>query len=1244
MKSLRLKLICELFVGFILVFALPCNADGTEPPWTSDPDTAALFHFDESNVNNVIDSSGNGAVFTPGSTASMTTEGMFTNALSLAPRTSTSQPKTTIQLPGGVMNPGSFCIDLWFRINSSGAPPETAKYIFSSSNCFLRYRYNGARNMVLNFGLIAEDETGFVRWIEVSTNVNIFKPRPNTWYYVVCNYDGTKISLYVDGALIDTAVATGVISHTSYVLGGVGWANELKTELDGYIDELRFSKVARQGFYKNPKIDIRTYPAAGSGHAIIWTYDANGAASPARLEMTVLDSQSQVVSDANNLLPGQLPAETWLPLSILENDANYTVEVSIVGDDGFGTACESVEFHMPERPEWADTNAGELNGTVLEPWTPIEANGTAISCWGRTYDLGDSLLPVSIISSGHQITSDRLGFTVGHGGATETLDHAQSPASITVSPTGDIAEFSASATSSYCDVNIAGTLEFDGFMTFDVTILPNQPIDTFTLDIPLTNELAKYIQPTQSTAYGDPAGTIPDTGTTYYSLNDYWDWRINSTWICNGQAGFFFIVDSSEYIKTDNDPEIKLVRRGADTLVSIRLYDSAESFNSERHYRFRLQATPIRPFNPDWHETGCMTMTGLNWGINVTPLEDDTVLSLSMAMATYAPQGMFEIIVNNKNNLKEIIEMPYPHWGANEKIGRITDASQEISLLFQKEYSRNAMVLQTPWGSIWEPNNCPWEPNETHKLAFTWGDKLRFYVDGALQGSLSVTGLPMQYPSCKLGSVSARYIMKQLRVSKVVDINSLSSIDPMPQTPDTILIYNNELDLRSDAQTPLHEARDLGIKAMNIFESWCQNESGGVSIYEPLVRNIVEDCHRLGMKVYIYFGFQMADVPEFADMIYECRSGAYRPADYYSPQSQYCYHVSYGGPYQEYLLYHMKRLKEKMGIDGVYLDGSISIIGSDNPAFGCGFVDVDGNRQVTIPIDRIRSFAKRINNLFVQDGGIIYAHLGISPPTMGFATNIFYGEHVGFLNPWESVMDRIPLNTAQTVYNSNNTGVPVILCLHNAWPHLRYIVPNWYALASAWGDIHRIFLPSLLETPMADEMVDMIVKKHKLDEFGADESEWIPYWQTEGSIITQPADTFKVSGYRRVDGAVVCAIMNNTGQQANGWVDLCGTALQPRPGQTCQQLVSGDPVTFADNKIYVDIPAYEGLLVRIGGEYPVADLSHDWCIDFNDLAVFTLQWLESGSIIDADFNQDGNVDLVDLSVFCDYWLTCDMPW
>jgi len=294
------------------------------------------------------------------------------------------------------------------------------------------------------------------------------------------------------------------------------------------------------------------------------------------------------------------------------------------------------------------------------------------------------------------------------------------------------------------------------------------------------------------------------------------------------------------------------------------------------------------------------------------------------------------------------------------------------------------------------------------------------------------------------------------------------------------------------------------------------------------------------------------------------------------------YGVSYGGPYQEFLLHHMKRLKEKLGIDGVYLDGTLGLVASDHPAYGCGYEDETGRRVATIPIERIRQFAMRMNNLFVQEGGIVKAHLGMCPLTMGFVTCTYLGEHVGFLNTdWESVPDRIPLDVSRAIYSGRNTGVPMVLCIQNMWPHLRHVRPHWFRRSLAWALLHRVNLNVLLEAPMAEEGRFVLATNRFLAEFGADRADWIPYWETEKAIARDPKD-IAVGIYRRADGAMVCVIANLSGRETVGAVDFSGDhRLRVESDAKAREWPNGKTIPMQNGKLRLTIPAYECRLVRI---------------------------------------------------------------
>jgi hypothetical protein len=728
---------------------------------------------------------------------------------------------------------------------------------------------------------------------------------------------------------------------------------------------------------------VLPYPVAGSASAKVTIYNmGTEGVTPAHLEVRVADATGALLRRFDQSLKGAAPMEHLIPLGKLTNETNYKITARATSADGRTSIEDSCELRLPRRPEWADTKAGDLEGRVPKPWTPVQAQNGTLSCWGRSHEFGDGLLPAKITSSGQPILNAPMRVIANAGTRSAALQHTAEPAKFQLSDTGDRAEFFTTASSELADASVKGTLEFDGLMEVSLTVRPKTDLDGVTLELPLTSSVAQLMQPMPGATNRDKAGRIPAQGVR--------SGPVNSLWICNESAGIYFAADSTEGWQAPNDQALEVTPENGRTMVRFRFHKGSPLLHEARTWRFYLQATPVRPFNPDWFESGSRVANGLTWGAS----------------------------------------------------------------------------------------------------------------------------------------------------------------------PESLRAF-----------------KELGGKTLIFFEHWTHAQNGGWSKREDDLKQIIARCHELDLKVILYFGFEIGDLPEHADMIEESKRMVDKPANFYTPQQQNTFVVSYGGPYQEYLLHHMARLKRDLHIDGVYLDGTLRLVASDNPAFGCGYLGADGKRIPTVPLRRIRDFAKRINALFVQDGGTVFAHHDIAPPTMGFVSNIYLGEHLGFLNTaWESIPQLIPEEAALSTYNQMNTGVPVVLCQQLMWPGGRNR-PNWFEPTFAWSALHGVGINVLFEKPISEHSRKVMEFNRLLGEFGADRCEWIPYWQTDRLPRIEPSD-FKVSLYRRPDGAAVCIIANQTGLEKSGTLDVSRDVR-------CADFLTRAALPQADGKLPLTLPGYGCQVIQI---------------------------------------------------------------
>lgn len=151
---------------------------------------------------------------------------------------------TPSYLDTGYTNPtGVFTIEGW--VNFTGSFGANYRYWFSSFSSGTLNGIAAALQGTVSKRLTVQCDNG-----GVGTECSDLTTRSaNTWYHVMITYDLGNIRIFVNGAILNTVSFGGQGVGSKFQIGGDGdFAGSVgSVDWDGYIDEVRFSTVARVG-------------------------------------------------------------------------------------------------------------------------------------------------------------------------------------------------------------------------------------------------------------------------------------------------------------------------------------------------------------------------------------------------------------------------------------------------------------------------------------------------------------------------------------------------------------------------------------------------------------------------------------------------------------------------------------------------------------------------------------------------------------------------------------------------------------------------------------------------------------------------------------------------------------------------------------------------------------------------------------------------------------------------------------
>jgi len=308
----------------------------------------------------------------------------------------------------------------------------------------------------------------------------------------------------------------------------------------------------------------------------------------------------------------------------------------------------------------------------------------------------------------------------------------------------------------------------------------------------------------------------------------------------------------------------------------------------------------------------------------------------------------------------------------------------------------------------------------------------------------------------------------------------------------------------------LDRAARLGVKTAVFHEDWLPIQNCPKTLPETEFKRIVAECHQRGMKVLVYFGYELSSLaPEWAklhdEVLVKKADGSIHPGWYRHPE-QRNFTVCYNSVWRDRLAEGIEGAMESYGFDGVYLDGTIEPRACCNERHGCGYRAPDGTLRPTYPIFAVRRLMQRLYAMIHPRGGLINAHQSTCcvTPTLSFAHSYWDGEQFAGGELSGDPLRNLPLGAFRAEFMGRNFGVPCEFLVYERPPH-------WtFDHALAFSMLHDVRvrpcgIPALERmSPIWDVMT----------RFGTSEAQWHPYWEAK-PLATAAPESARVSLYLR---------------------------------------------------------------------------------------------------------------------------------
>lgn len=362
----------------------------------------------------------------------------------------------------------------------------------------------------------------------------------------------------------------------------------------------------------------------------------------------------------------------------------------------------------------------------------------------------------------------------------------------------------------------------------------------------------------------------------------------------------------------------------------------------------------------------------------------------------------------------------------------------------------------------------------------------------------------------------------------------------------------------------------FGVNTLYIHEKWnsFQNSPWLSKTAADRLRFIVEECHKRGIKVVPYFGYEVSTIsPVWSKYSEECTStnaAGNHSLGWSRMPPQRCTKVCYASDFRFDFVDAVDKLLDRIPFDGIYLDGTNTPWACYNEKHGCGYIDNSGKRQPSYPYWGTREVMKMLYDVLEKHGGEINQHTSASYnlAALPFCHSIWDGEVAQFSFIHGKVTE-MPEGIFCGQCNGRVFGTPTtMLCYENS--DVDWTCEKSNAMSLLVGTLPK---PNDMDIPLetASELWKII------DNFEIEGAEWQPYWFDNSEVISSN-EKVKVSYFK--NGNKILAFVSNIHQAEEKDVTLSVsggkiTQIRPKAEKVFENVTDKTDFKGYEGRIYI---------------------------------------------------------------------------